>query len=78
VLGASCRREAADPDIAIRSVDPQEVLEQRRFVPAEELREEAVVEGPPTTRQRGYPVGHASGVLANRRCSIPGSRGFES
>src|SRR5215211_3229257 len=59
------RREAADTHLFPGGIDPQEVLEQRRLVPVEELRE-AVVDGTASAaRQRKDPLGHTTDALAD-------------
>ena len=59
------RREAADTHLFPGGVDPQEVVEQRRLVPVEELRE-AVVDGTASAaRQWKDPLGHTTDALAD-------------
>src|SRR5215207_2956090 len=53
VLEATRCREAADTHLAVRRVDPQEVLEERRLVPVEELGEEVMERSPSRDRTCG-------------------------
>src|SRR5215207_5046524 len=75
VLEATRCREAADTHLAVRRVDPQEVLEERRLVPVEELGEEVMERSPSTPRQREDPLGDPAGASADVCPLVPFPRG---